>query len=700
MLCSIGLLHAVPVVAQVPAAAAPSGTLPTVVVTPIWHPVDAFAIPASVSVVDVPGQLRLGASPAELLRGVPGVQARERNNHAQDIQIAIRGFGARSAFGIRGVRLITDGIPATQPDGQGQVSHFNLASAERLDVLRGPFSVLSGNAAGGVIHLQTDRGEGQPHWRLEAVAGRFDSLRTGVTASGAQGGLDVHANLTRFASAGPRAHSRVLRHSANARIAHALNGGGELSVVVNALDQPWTDDPLGLTWTQFREDPHQVAAVATQFDTRKQVHQYQGGVLLDTPLGDAMHINAMLYGGSREVGQFLAVPPAAQRAPRHAGGVIDLGNGYGGGELRAARHWSGGAGDITLTGGIAVDTLRQRRRGFENHQGDLQGVRGALRRDERIRVDSHDPFLQVDWQPHARWKLLVGLRYSRVRMQVRDGYITADNPDDSGHVRYRAATPVVGIQFRPTPRLHLHIGHGRGFETPTIAEAAYRADGGSGLALDLAPARSRHLDIGGKWRSDRLQAELTLFRIDARNELAVATASGGRTTYQNIPGSRRDGVELALDWQPASGWRLQASHTWLDARFTRAFLGCGERCSRPDVAIAGGTRIPGIAEHAGWLALSWQPHARWQATLDAQATGRMTVDDAGSAHPAPGHVLLGAELVWHRPGRWRSFVRIDNLGNRDHVGSVIVNDGNGRHYEPGAGRTWLLGVQWNSRSAR
>lgn len=702
--CVTGLLlSCMSAAAQTPAAAgSPTspGTLPTIVVTPTRQPADAFGIPVSVTAVEVPDQLRLGASPAELLRGVPGVLARDRNNYAQDTQIAIRGFGARSAFGIRGVRLLTDGIPATQPDGQGQVSHFNLASAQRLDVLRGPFSVLYGNAAGGVIQLHTGRGEGEPHLQLEAVAGRYASLRTGVTASGAVDAMDVRVNLTRFASDGPRAHSRVLRHSANARIAHALTGGGELTVVANALDQPWTDDPLGLSWAQFRENPRQVTAVATEFDTRKQVRQYQGGVLLDLPLGDALQLHGMLYGGSRDVGQFLAIPAAAQRAPRHAGGVIDLANGYGGGELRASADWATRAGDVTLTGGLAVDTLNQHRRGYENHLDGQLGVRGGLRRDETIRVDSRDPFLQAEWQPHPRWNVLAGLRHSRVRMQVRDAYITAANPDDSGRVDYHATTPVAGVQFRVTPRLHLHIGHGRGFETPTIAEVAYRADGGSGLALDLQPASSRHLEIGGKWRSDHVQADLSLFRIDSRNELAVATASGGRTTYQNIGRSRRDGMELSLDWQPAPAWRLQAAYTWLDARFTRAFIGCGDRCSQPNLPIAAGTRIPGIAEHTAWLAMTWTLRPQWQATLDAQAIGAITVDDAGSARRAPGHALLGAELTWNRPGPWRGFLRLDNVADRAHVGSVIVNDGNGRYYEPGAGRSWMIGLRWTPWAAR
>lgn len=682
-------------VPQAGAQTAPVQDLPEVLVMPAQQAADPFDVPASVDAVPAQEALRLGASPAELLQSVPGVVARDRHNYAQDTQIAIRGFGARSAFGVRGVRVVTDGIPATQPDGQGQLSHLNLASAERIEVLRGPFSALYGNASGGVVQIVTRRGEGAPSARLDLVAGGFDAARASVGASGSTDALDYTVDLTHFRSDGAREHSRARRNSANTRLDHSLAGGGTLTLIGNSLDQPWTQDPLGLTWTQFREDPTQVADPAITFNTRKRVSQHQVGAVYRSAADRTHQLHAMVYAGQRDITQFLAIPVAAQNAPRHAGGVIDLDNGYGGGELRWSGTWALDAGSLTLHAGMAADTLHQRRRGHENFVDGTLGVRGALRRDERIVVDALDPYLQADWRIGPRWSLLAGMRHSRVRMRVDDAFVTAANPDDSGRVGYHALTPVAGVLWHATQQWNLYASYGEGFETPTVAEVAYRADGGSGLAFDLAPVTSRSVEVGSKWRHRDMRLTLAAFRTDSRDELAVATASGGRTTYRNVSGSRRQGLEAALDWRPHAAWRVQAAATVLDAAFTDAFLGCSDRCDAPNTLIPAGTPLPGVPRRNGFLALQWMPSQGWEASLDLHAVGGYSVNDAGTAH-APGHAVAGAEAGYRWQSgarRWRAFLRIDNLADRQHIGSVIVNDGNGRYYEPGTGREWLIGLR-------
>lgn len=706
------LLFALTPLLQVPAPAHATSPVPEaaardearlldkVVVTATRSDASAFDVPASIDAVDVQDTLRRGASPAELLQGVPGVTARDRGNYAQDTQIAIRGFGARSTFGIRGVRLYVDGIPATQPDGQGQLSHFNLDAAGRIEVLRGPFSALYGNASGGVIQLFTADAPQPPQWRAGAVAGSFGTTRFNAGYRGAsEAGFEANLDYSRFRTDGWREHSAAQRHSLNARVRVPLRSGGTLTLLGNLLHQPYTDDPLGLTAQQFRDDPAQTTPQAIAFDTRKRVDQATAGATVDLPVGEADSLRAMAYAGTRGITQFLAIPQGAQAAPTSAGGVIDLATDFAGADVRWVRRLELDGKPLEFTVGLTTDHLEQERRGYENFQAQRVGVTGRLRRDETIRVDGLDPYAQLDWRLSPRWSVLAGVRHARVRMRVRDRYVVPGNPDDSGRIAFSGTTPVAGAMFRASEALHLYASYGTGFETPTIAEAAYRRDGSAGLALDLQPTTSRNGELGVKWRRGGLQAQLAAFGIRSRDELSVASASGGRTAYRNVGRSRRDGLELGVDWALATDWSAALSLSTIDARFDSAFLGCSARCSTPDTPTAAGARIPGIPARQASLALRWRPAQGWNAAIDLQHAGEVVVNDAGTER-APGYTLFGAEAGY----RWetdvsalRAFLRVDNIGDRAYVGSVIVNDANGRYYEPGAGRAWLLGLEWRAK---
>lgn len=675
-----------------PARAAEVTPLPGVVVTARVESVPAFELPAALDVIDLREDNRARADLAEALGGVPGLLARERQNRAQDTQLSIRGFGARATFGVRGVRLYADGIPATLPDGQGQLSHFALAAAERVEVMRGPFSALYGNSSGGVVQVWSADGGGETELALRGVAARYGLRNASASLRGSAAGTGYHLALARLDGDGYRAHSAARRTWGNLKLHRDLPGGGRLDLVANRFDAPDAQDPLGLDAAQLRANPRQAAAPAWQYDTRKSVRQDQAGLAWRQPLGAATTLRASVYAGQRAVEQFLAVPVAAQANPLNGGGVVDLDGGHGGGDVRAT--WQDGEGRFELTAGLAHERQRQHRRGFENFRGDVPGVRGALRRDQHDTVRASDGYLQAWWKFAPAWALQLGARHSTVRFRSQDHYVTAANPDDSGRVEYRQTTPVAGLVFAPHADLRLYLAAGRGFETPTLNELAYRADGGAGLALDLAPAVSRNLELGGKWRgAGGARLEATLFRADTDDELAVAANTGGRSAYHNVGRARRQGAELAAQLPLAPGWSLQLAATWLDARFRDGF--CTGPCA-PATRVAPGTRIPGVPRRQAWARLQWQGQ-RWEAAAEAQGLGEVTVDDRGSAR-APGHGLLHLELArrWELggDGHLRGFARLDNALDRAHVGSVIVNEGNGRYYEPGLGRSLLLGLEW------
>lgn len=433
--------------AQEPPTATDTETV-TVTATRIEHP--AFDIPASIDVIEGGefNQDTLGVNLSEGLGAVPGLLARDRQNYAQDTQVSIRGFGSRASFGIRGLRLYLDGIPATQPDGQGQMAHFNLATADRVEVLRGPFSTLYGNSSGGVIQLFTADGQAQTRISGGSAAGSFDTVRANLGASGKLGGSDYNFDYTWFDTGGFRDHSSARRESFNSKFNIPAGANGKLSLVLNHFDSPETDDPLGLSREQFNDDPSQAAEPATLFNTRKSTRQTQAGAIYAHRLAGGHELRALAYGGNRQVEQFLSIPEAPQMSELTSGGVVDLDSDYAGTDLRWSWRESLAGRPFTLVAGLSYDELSQDRRGFLNFVGEQRGIRGELRRDEVNDIDNFDQYLQLSIDPHPHWNAMLGLRHSKVKFDSDDRYIVGANPDDSGKAEYSETTPVAGLLFR------------------------------------------------------------------------------------------------------------------------------------------------------------------------------------------------------------------------------------------------------------
>jgi iron complex outermembrane receptor protein len=662
--------------------------------------VQAFDLPASVSRVDLRAAHQgAGTTIASALGGIPGLAARDRQNHAQDTQLSVRGFGARSTFGVRGLRIYIDGIPATMPDGQGQVSHFALATARRVDVLRGPFSALHGNSSGGVIELWSDD-DADPGFGAQFGAGRDASLTTAADGRGGNEARGYHLSASQWRSDGFRDHGAARRAWYGASWHAAVGDNGRLALRFQHFDAPEAQDPLGLTRAQAEADPGQAIDAARLFDTRKSVGQNQFGLRVEQALGTSHALQLTAHAGTRRIEQFLAVPVSAQANPLHAGGVVDLHSRQAGSDARWI--WQGEllGGESEFAVGGEHQAQHQQRRGYENFLDATLGVRGALRRDERNRVANTDFYAQWWWRVAPRWSLLAGLRRSRVKFRSDDAYVTAANPDDSGRISYRETTPVAGLGFAPHANLRLYASQGRGFETPTFNELGYRADGGAGLAFDLRAARSEHLELGAKWRSDAgARIETAWFRADTDDELAVARNLGGRSSFRNVGRARRSGVELGLHWPWHENLALELAYTRLDARFREAFPVCaGPPCTSPAARVAAGTRIPGTARDQLFTRLQWTD-APWQAALEMTASGPIGVNDLGSER-APGHALWHLELArtWQfGGGQWRASARLENLLDASAIGSVIVNEASGRYYEPAAGRGLWLGAQWHWR---
>jgi iron complex outermembrane receptor protein len=684
------------VVAQTPAPE-PAVKLAPVVVTATRTEVPAFDVPASIDRVgsETIREGRPQINISESLGGVPGLLARDRQNYAQDVQISIRGFGARSTFGIRGVRMYVDGIPATLPDGQGQITNVELGSTDRIEVLRGPFSALYGNSSGGVIQVFSEEGRGPPVLSAGAGLGSYDTRRVAAKASGATGSFGYVVGASIFKTDGYRDHSEAERQLGNAKLTWQPDGASKLTFIANRLDLPKALDPLGLTRAQFEADPRGVDPVAEDFNTRKTVDQTQLGAIYERSFGAANTLRLLVYGGQRDTEQFQAIPVATQANPRHPGGVISLDRNYAGTDLRWTTKTTAGEMPASLVVGLAYDALKEKRRGYENFVGTTLGVKGALRRDERNDVDNFDQYAQASLQLTPRWSANVGVRHSKVSFESDDRYIVGPNPDDSGKVDYSATLPVVGVMYAASDALHFYATAGRGFETPTLNELAYRPSGQTGLNLALDPARSKSYEIGAKIRfAPGGEATLAAFQTNTSDEIVTQTNAGGRSTFQNAGKTRRRGLEVSATAELATDLRLQAAYTLLDARYSDAFQTCAAvPCLTPTLTISAQNHIPGIAANAFYATLAWTPPLGWRGGVEARALSKVWVNDANS-DTAAGFATYGAYLGYlARIGtiELNGFGRIDNLFDRRYAGSVIVGEGNGRFFEPAPGRNWTVG---------
>lgn len=690
---AIALILAVPAAAQETPA-----LLDRVQVTATRSPRPLQRTPAAITVVGEPA-LRTdtpGLALSEKLAGVPGVLARSRQNLAQDEQVSIRGFGTRASFGIRSVRVFVDGLPATLPDGQGQVSHVPLSNLSRIEVLRGPFAALYGNGAGGVVQVFTPDGGGATRLGGEAVVSAFDTWRLSTASQGEFAGWSYSTSSTYLRSGGYRDHSRARRDGLHAKATRAL-GGGRLTLVLNGFDSPLAQDPQGLTAAQVDADPRQASAAARAFGTRKSSRQWQFGAVYEHDVGPGT-LRLLGYAGERRVEQVLGVPVFVQRSPTSAGGWIDLESPLAGIDARWTWRARDAARPLEVVAGLSMDVQRQARRGYENFVGDALGVRGALRQEQDDDVRTLDPYLQAHWDVAPDWTLSAGLRHSRVGFRSRDRYVSAGNPDDSGRVDYRGVSPVIGATWRASPAFAVHAAVGRGFETPTFIELAYRNDGGSGPNFLLQPMRTRSAELGLRFEAGRLQGEATIFNADTADELAVSSSSGGRTAFRNVGRARRTGVETALRYDIGAAWQARGSFTWLDARYRDAFACSGPGCDATPLLPAG-TRIPGVPREQASLALRYGRATGWYLQADAQHVGAVTANLAGTDGAAAYTVLGAGGGYGFGTGRveGRAFVGVSNLFDRRYVGSVIVNEGGRRYYEPGAGRAASVGLELNWR---
>lgn len=618
--------------------------------------------------------------PAELLQIIPGVQVDSRTNYAQDTRISLRGFGARSAFGVRGIDLQVDGIPMSTPDGQGQLASVMLDNVANVQVLRGPIAALYGNGAGGVIALQTEVPEASSI-SARLVAGDPGLARQTLNGEWRTDNLAMRAQFANTEIDGERPHSSAERQQAGVQLFYTTENNLDVIVKHDYSDDPLLQDPLGLTPEQWRNDPWQLSPAAEIYDARKTVEHQQTSISLRDNTG-SIRWQTGLWQGERAITQYLGF---AGDAISGSGGVVDLQRDFSGisGTITHSLNFFSWPAEISL--GVELAQMQDNRRGYVNDFG----AAGELRRDETGEVESRDIYSLVHINPSEKLMLYTGVRHSDLNFDVVDYFIVPPvnnsngNPDDSGARDYREDSFAIGGNYALTPVWELFASSGRGYETPTLTEMAYKT-GATGLNTELEAATNRQHEWGIGYHPDEiLELTLTQFFIDTENEIVVDQSVGGRTTFRNAAETERKGIELFGRYAINSNVRVQLGVQSLDAIYSAGQWN--------------GNQLPGVAREQYQLGVQWLPFTNdvLQLDLGAQQRSRIYTVDSNQAY-APDYYTFDVSAQGTFPISSVQFdwwLKVANFTDENYVGSVIVNQSSGRAFEPALGRNLSAGVK-------
>ena len=596
-----------------------------VVVTATRVEQNSFDLPVAIDVVNQKdiqdGQLQMTLS--ESLIRVPGITAQNRTQSAQDPQISSRGFGSRSSFGVRGIRLYVDGIPLTMPDGQGQPGVVDLSSIKSIEVMRGPFSALYGNSSGGVIQMLTEDAPKTLEVGGTAMFGSYDTNRQVLDAAGTSENMEYLLNTSNFHTGGFRQNSESDKQAATAKFKFNISDDTKITALVNWFDQS-AQDPLGLDRARaFNSNTRESVVPAVIFaNTSVKRDHTQIGFNFEQTINDQNKITLIPYIGSRSNAQILTTTALATVLKGPGGTATNTCNTARGTCARLSEidrdfygvdmHWdhSGNLAELPYNITFGLNYGKQSDARLDTNILNNGFVVNTLNRNEDNIADNFDQYLQGKLSVLDNVDLHAGVRHTNVELKVKDRFITGtgSNGDNSGSVKYQKTTPVIGALWKVTPAFNLYANFGKGFETPTFIEAAFDdvSTNPSKPNLTLKAAESRNYEIGAKaFISDNVQANLTLFKVDTKNEIVTRQTIAGRSSYQNAGATKRTGVEASLDAVFDNNFTFFASYTLLDATFEDPFTTVINAAGAPGTVKAGNV-IPGTYRSQIYGELAWK----------------------------------------------------------------------------------------------
>lgn len=638
---------------------------------------DVLTTPAAVDVTEA-RDIQQGRAKAQLdaaLNRTPGVYANNGSNFAQNLRISIRGFGARSAFGVRGVQLRVDGIPETLPDGQAQTDSIDLGAIERLEVIRGPFSALYGNATGGVVDITTTTPASGPVDRGELTVGSHGYRRMEAATAHERGDWGYALTASQLDLDGYRAHSEVKKQQLTGKLERRVGATGRLRLITRILDAPDTLDPGGVTRKRTRADRRAARDANLAFDSRQSVSQQTVGLVYEDQLSDQQNYQANLFYTHRDFIQYLPFADA---------GVVSYDRDFFGGGLQTTRFDDLFGHANQWVTGVDVRVQQDARERFDN----VGGAKGARGLDEDQQATSVGVFAQNVFSLTPELELTTGLRYDLLDFDIDDAFITATDPDDSGSRTYHELSANVGISYAWRERQRVYANIANAFESPTFTEFA-DPGGNGGFNRNLDPQKAVQYEIGAKGELDaRARYQISAFWIDVRDELVVFNDDGRRDFYQNSGRSQRKGIEAKIEYALNSELSATAAYTLADYKYRRFVDNNGR-----DYA---GKAIPGVPGERLFGELAWRRPGVGYGVIDMRYAGAFFADNANTAkvdHAWVFNARVGKSIP-AGDDDLSIYLGVDNVFDEAYFDNIRINAFGGRYYEPAPGRTFYAGLAY------
>jgi iron complex outermembrane recepter protein len=672
-------------------------TLSPTVVTATRYETNSFDLPLSIDAVSGSEirDARTGANLSEIAPRIPGVVINYRSTAAQELSISTRGFGARSQFGVKGIRIYADGIPLNSADGQGQAGSINLDTLGQIEFMRGPFSALYGNSSGGVVQAFTRDGVKDPTITVGASSGTWNTNKQSITYEGQAGPVNYILNAYQYVSDGYRDFSQHRRDNFNGKVSYQFSPDTKFTFVGNYMDQPYTNDPNALTPAEFATNSRQAGANAVSRNSRLYRTNSYGGIIIDHNLSETDSLRFMAYSGSRSNLQYLTTFAAAE--------IIRDTEGF---DFRWNRKDLFLNRPLNFTAGVAYDSMEDVRSRYSY----LSGIRYPIgyrptNRQEVQKAFNFDEYIQASYEPTDRLLIIAGLRHSRVSIKNTDLFFgetsdmtitgTSTPINSSGQVTYTNTSPVAGVTFKVTPTLNIYANYGRGFETPTFSETTYsNATTGAGPNLSMVPSKSKNYEIGLKaFVTSNTRINFALFKVDTKNEIVVVENNTPQNKYDSIANTERKGVEFSLDSRLPYNFNFYQTYTYLDSEFKNSF----ENYLSVGVAsiVSAGNRMAGVYKNTAYTELSWKyPALNFSSAIENMYFSDVHGYDTNlGANKADAFSIVNIRASLKQSyDNWNfsEFVRADNIFDEKYVGNVRVN--NSATFEPGAPRNYTVGI--------
>jgi iron complex outermembrane receptor protein len=642
-------------------------------------------VPAAVGVVqreDIQaGRPQLGLD--ESLNRIPGVFSQNRYNFAQDLRLAIRGFGARANFGIRGLKIYVDDIPATTADGQSGVDDIDLGSLERIEVTRGPSSALYGASSGGVLNLRSESGGEIPYVQARVTVGEDALRKYQLKSAGQTGRLNYMVSLTELDYDGYRDHAKVESTLLNSKFRYDFADGGELNVLVNWVDSPTADDAGGITAAEVKADPTQAQARNLSSNAGESLDQQKIGLVYQREIGSGHQLMVRNYYLWRDFQAFL---PIGSHIPFVADdGVVEFDRFFYGGGLQLTFNGELFGRPNRLTTGFDIDVQEDDRQRYINDAG----VKGELSFDQIEEAHAYGLFVRNEVDLTDAWTFIFGLRYDEVELSVDDRYLL--NADQSSDIDFDEFSPMLGLVWRVNEAVNLYANYSTSFETPTFTELASPArdlDVSLGGFNNVTAQEAVSLEVGMKasvW-GDRLYLDMAVYTMEVEDEITNVSNIDNRSFFENADTERR-GLELMAIARLTDHLTITGAYTYADFEFD-------EFSGNPDFA---GNALPGLPDHQLFAELAYRHDAGFYLVADVLYVDELYANNANSARDDAytiANLRAGHEI---QLGQWRvaPFLGINNLFDEKYNANLRINAFGGRFFEPGPERNFYAGITVN-----